>query len=47
MRRPMFDLWQRLAPRDLSGTPVHVVLVDRTASPRSGPGRGRATIWPG
>ena len=28
MRRPLFDWWQRLAPRDLSPTKVHVVLID-------------------
>ncbi|MBO9375199.1 CHASE2 domain-containing protein [Sphingomonas histidinilytica] len=37
MRRPMFDLWQRLAPRDLSGTPVHVVLVDSDSIAAVGP----------
>ncbi|KQX26077.1 MULTISPECIES: CHASE2 domain-containing protein [unclassified Sphingomonas] len=37
MRRPLFDLWQRIAPRDLSGTPVHVVLVDSDSIAAVGP----------
>jgi len=37
MRRPLFDLWQRLAPRDLSGTPVHVVLIDSDSIAAVGP----------
>ncbi|MET0375576.1 MAG: CHASE2 domain-containing protein [Rhizorhabdus sp.] len=37
MRRPLFDLWQRAAPRDLSGTRVHVVLID---------GEGLAAVGP-
>jgi serine phosphatase RsbU (regulator of sigma subunit)/CHASE2 domain-containing sensor protein len=28
LSRPLFDAWQRLSPRDLSGTQVHVVLID-------------------
>ena len=37
MRRPLFDLWQRLAPRDLSGTKVHVVLIDADSIAAVGP----------
>ncbi|MES2496810.1 MAG: CHASE2 domain-containing protein [Pseudomonadota bacterium] len=37
MRRPLFDLWQRSAPRDLSGTPVHVVLIDSESIAAVGP----------
>jgi len=37
MRRPMFDLWQRAAPRDLSETPVHVVLIDSESIAAVGP----------
>lgn len=37
MRRPLFDLWQRAAPRDLAGTRVHVVLIDSDAIAAAGP----------
>lgn len=37
MRRPLFDLWQRAAPRDLSGTRVHVVLIDSESIAAVGP----------
>ncbi|WP_152664011.1 CHASE2 domain-containing protein [Sphingomonas sp. SRS2] len=37
MRRPLFDLWQRAAPRDLSGTKVHVVLIDAEGLAAVGP----------
>ena len=37
MRRPLFDLWQRLAPRDLTGTKVHVVLIDADSIAAVGP----------
>jgi serine phosphatase RsbU (regulator of sigma subunit)/CHASE2 domain-containing sensor protein len=37
MRRPLFDLWQRMSPRDLSGTKVHVVLIDADGIAAVGP----------
>jgi adenylate cyclase len=37
MRRPLFDWWQRSAPRDLSKTKVHVVLVDAESVAEVGP----------
>ncbi len=37
MRRPLFDLWQRAAPRDLSATRVHVVFVDAESIAEVGP----------
>ncbi|KRB86634.1 hypothetical protein ASE00_08090 [Sphingomonas sp. Root710] len=37
MRRPLFDLWQRTAPRDMSGTKVHVVLIDGDGLAAVGP----------
>ncbi|ATE64495.1 CHASE2 domain-containing protein [Rhizorhabdus dicambivorans] len=37
MRRPLFDWWQRAAPRDLSGTRVHVVLIDAESIAEVGP----------
>jgi len=37
MRRPLFDLWQRAAPRDLAGTSVHVVLIDAEGLAAVGP----------
>jgi adenylate cyclase len=37
MRRPLFDLWQRASPRDLSGTRVHVVLIDGDGLAAVGP----------
>lgn len=37
LRRPLFDLWQGAAPRDLSGTPVHVVLIDSESIAAVGP----------
>lgn len=37
MRRPLFDLWQRAAPRDLTGTRVHVVLIDGDGLAAVGP----------
>ena len=37
MRRPLFDLWQRMAPRDLSGTRVHLVLIDSESIAQVGP----------
>jgi len=37
LRRPLFDLWQRMAPRDLSGTPVRVVLIDSDSIAAVGP----------
>lgn len=35
--QPLFDLYQRTAPRDLSGSPVHVVLIDPDSVARYGP----------
>lgn len=35
--RPLFDLYQRLTPRDLSGTAVHVVLIDPDSISLYGP----------
>lgn len=37
IRRPLFDLWQRAAPRDLSGSKVHVVLIDSESLAQVGP----------
>lgn len=37
MRRPLFDLWQRVAPRDLTGTKVHVVLIEAEGLAAVGP----------
>ena len=37
MRRPLFDVWQRLAPRDLRGAKVHVVLIDADSIAAVGP----------
>lgn len=37
IRRPLFDLWQRLSPRDLSATHVHVVLIDGDSIAAVGP----------
>ncbi len=37
MRRPLFDLWQRASPRDLSGTKVHLVLIDSDSIAAVGP----------
>ena len=37
MRRPLFDLWQRASPRDLTGTSVHVVLIDGDGLAAVGP----------
>ena len=37
MRRPLFDFWQRAAPRDLAGTQVHVVLIDGDSIAAVGP----------
>ena len=37
LSRPLFDEWQRLAPRDLSATQVHVVLIDSESLAAVGP----------
>lgn len=37
MRRPLFDLWQRTAPRDLSASRVHLVLIDSESIKEVGP----------
>jgi CHASE2 domain-containing sensor protein len=37
LRQPLFDLWQRLNPRDLSDTQVRVVLIDSDALAEVGP----------
>lgn len=37
MRRPLFDLWQRAAPRDLSASRVRVVFIDAESIAEVGP----------
>ena len=37
LRRPMFDGWQRLSPRDLSDAKVRVVLIDSESLKALGP----------
>lgn len=37
LRRPLFDAWQRLSPRDLSDTRVRVVLIDAESLKALGP----------
>ena len=37
LRRPLFDLWQRLMPRDFTGTRVAVVLIDDASIDQIGP----------
>lgn len=37
LRTPLFDLWQRVSPRDLSDTPVRVVLIDDESLKALGP----------
>ena len=37
LRRPLFDLWQRMVPRDLTGMPVQVVLIDSASLKAVGP----------
>jgi adenylate cyclase len=36
-RRALFDAWQRLAPRDLSDTRVHIVAIDDESLREIGP----------
>jgi len=37
LSRPLFDSWQRLHPRDLSATPVQIVLIDSDSLAAVGP----------
>ena len=37
LSRSLFDAWQRLAPRDLSGSKVHVVAIDDESLKEIGP----------